>query len=84
MEDYFYDQLWATGSHLLGWPHFTQADPREEDGRYGTVLFQMASDWEEEETYVMWGDAGVGNFFIDLEKLKQRDFSDVLYNWDCY
>ena len=84
VEDYFYDQLWATGSHLLGWPHFTQADPREEDGRYGTVLFQMASDWEEEETYVMWGDAGVGNFFIDLEKLKQRDFSDVLYNWDCY
>lgn len=84
VEHYFYDQLWATGSHLLGWPHFTQADPREEDGRYGTLLFQMDSDWTETETYVMWGDAGVGNFFIDPERLKQRDFSDVLYNWDCY
>ena len=32
---------------------------------------------------ILWGDAGVGNFFIDLEKLKQRDFSDVFYTWDC-
>ncbi|MEY8316504.1 DUF1963 domain-containing protein [Oscillospiraceae bacterium 50-58] len=25
----------------------------------------------------------MGNFFIDLEKLKQQDFSDVFYTWDC-
>ncbi|MDE6672748.1 MAG: DUF1963 domain-containing protein [Ruminococcus sp.] len=25
----------------------------------------------------------LGNFFINSEKLKQCDFSDVLYNWDC-
>jgi len=31
----------------------------------------------------MWGDCGVGNFFINIEDLKNLDFSDVLYNWDC-
>jgi len=25
----------------------------------------------------------VGNFFINREALKRRDFSRVLYNWDC-
>ena len=30
----------------------------------------------------MWGDAGVGHFFIDREALKLLDFSDVLYYWD--
>ena len=30
---------------------------------------------------VMWGNVGVGNFFINREKLKALDFSDVLYNW---
>ena len=84
VEGYLYDQLWSTGTHLLGWPHFTQADPREEDSPYDTLLFQMDSDWEEDETYVMWGDAGVCNFFINGEDLEKRDFSRVLYNWDCY
>ena len=32
----------------------------------------------------MWGDCGVGNFFINAEDLKRLDFSNVLYNWDCY
>ena len=32
---------------------------------------------------VMWGNVGVGNFFINREKLKALDFSDVLYNWGC-
>lgn len=74
--DYLWDQLDTDGHHLLGYPYFTQEDPRE--GFYETLLFQMDSD-----DGILWGDAGVGNFFIDLEKLKQRDFSDVFYTWDC-
>ena len=31
----------------------------------------------------MWGDAGIGAFFCSPEALAARDFSDVLYNWDC-
>lgn len=32
----------------------------------------------------MWGDSGICGFFINREKLKELDFSDVIYNWDCY
>ena len=32
---------------------------------------------------IMWGDVGICNFFISPEALKRRDFSRVLYNWDC-
>ena len=37
----------------------------------------------EEQDIVMWGDSGVGNFFINAEDLKRLDFSNVVYNWDC-
>ena len=32
---------------------------------------------------VLWGDSGVGNFFITPEDLHQRDFNRVLFTWDC-
>ncbi len=32
---------------------------------------------------IMWGDMGVAGFFINYEDLKRKDFSKVLYNWDC-
>ena len=62
-----------------GYPFFTQFDPRSaETAQYDTLLFQLDTD-----IGVMWGDAGVGNFFINRANLKRLDFSDVLYNWDC-
>ena len=70
-------------SHLLGHPFFTQADIRERGWRYDTLLFQLDTECCEEKDIVMWGDCGVGNFFINAEDLKNLDFSDVLYNWDC-
>jgi len=62
-----------------GYPYFTQDDPRDEDSEYNFLLFQLDSDSDK----VLWGDIGIGNFFINSEKLKALDFSDVLYNWDC-
>ena len=32
---------------------------------------------------ITWGDAGIANFFIRQSALKNLDFTDVLYNWDC-
>ena len=78
-EEYFYSE----NSHLLGHPYFTQADIRERGWRYDTLLFQLDSETVDEEDIVMWGDCGVGNFFINAEDLKRLDFSNVLYNWDC-
>ena len=81
--DYFYDQLSAAGHRLLGYPFFTQYDPREPEGPYDTLLFQLDSDMIDRKDLVLWGDCGVGNFFINREDLLCRDFSRILYNWDC-
>ena len=73
---------------LTGYPYFTQTDPREYEEKYqyyDTLLFQMDSDYGDDkgEDYIMWGDAGVANFFINQKDLEKRDFSRILYNWDC-
>lgn len=75
---------------MFGYPFFTQFDPREhqEGGfdRYDTLLLQIDSEGEKgtRRDLVLWGDVGICNFFINGDKLRQGDFSDVLYNWDCY
>ena len=82
-----YDELADNGGHrLLGYPYFTQFDPREYTENYqyyDTLLFQMDSEFGNGEDYILWGDAGVANFFINHADLQNRDFSKVLYNWDC-
>lgn len=70
-----------------GYPFFTQTDSRDCSDKmrtYSVMLFQCSSSYEDNsEDEIMWGDMGVGNFFITEEDLKNRDFSMVAYNWDC-
>ena len=81
-----------SGSRVLGYPFFTQSDPREVQGKYsGYDILLLQLDSEDcklsDDSYdwmVMWGDCGVGNFFIRKEDLLNKDFSHVLYNWDCF
>ncbi len=48
------------------------------------MLLQVETDWSKgRDVEIMWGDSGVGNFFISEENLKNLNFDDVLYNWDC-
>jgi uncharacterized protein YwqG len=80
LEDLSYN-LFATNGHKIGgYAYFTQTDPREyiKDTQSSILLFQMDSDDE-----IMWGDVGVGNFFIHPNDLINKDFSKVMYNWDC-
>ncbi|SFG68370.1 YwqG family protein [Prevotella sp. KH2C16] len=79
--NYFFDAFYHEENQLLGYPSFTQTDPRTDFAKYDTLLLQLVSD---DEDNILWGDAGDGNFFINREALLRRDFSDVLYNWDCY
>lgn len=67
---------------MLGYSFFTQEDPRydEKYSDYDTLLLQIDSEGK----YVLWGDVGVGNFFISKKSLLEKDFNKVLYNWDCY
>ncbi len=81
-----YTKLNNAGGHKLGgYAFFTQQDPRyrfaEAMGGGWELLFQLDSD---PKIHCMWGDMGVGNFFIKKEDLIKRDFSKVLYHWDCY
>lgn len=75
-----------------GFPSFRQTDPRAWPGlesqrlrRYDTVLFQLDSQHGDGVTApsIMWGDAGVACFMINGEDLARRDFSRVMYTWDC-
>lgn len=84
-DDYeaFEQQVTGSGHRLLGYPYFTQYDPRPVDSPYDTLLFQLDSDMGDGSDYVLWGDCGVANFFINREDLQRCDFRHVLYNWDC-
>ena len=69
-----------------GYPLFVQDDPRIGTGLedYDTLLFGSDSIYDKENGItVSWGDAGTGMFLIRKEDLLARDFSKVLYNYDC-
>jgi uncharacterized protein YwqG len=67
------------GHKLGGYAYFTQDDPRTiQDPKL--LLLQLDSD---ETMDLMWGDMGVGHFFIREKDLVARDFSRVHYDWDC-
>ncbi|MGR5907746.1 DUF1963 domain-containing protein [Bacillus paranthracis] len=66
-----------------GYPFFT--DRSKGMGRkyqqHDILLLQIDTD---DSLNIMWGDSGVANFFIKKEDLLNLDFSNVIYNWDCY
>lgn len=74
------DEFYSFSHRIGGYPNFTQFDPREYDTipKDYELLLQLDSD-----KYLMWGDSGVGNFFIHPEDLKKAGFSKVAYTWDC-
>ena len=51
---------------------------------YITVAVPRSYKNENGEYDIMWGDMGVANFFIEPNALKNLDFTNVLFNWDCY
>ena len=64
--------------------HFHTDDPREWEEKYqqhDILLLQIDTD---DSLNIMWGDSGVANFFIKKDDLLNLDFSNVIYNWDCY
>lgn len=73
----------AYGHKIGGYPAFTQWDPRKEDTKYDFLLLQLDSEFGNGDEKIMWGDAGICRFFINRQRLKDLDFDDVIYNWDC-
>lgn len=90
VHEYLYTSVKELNHAIGGYPNFTQYDPRgynSEEGEqspYDIMLLQVESEWKKDnDVEIIWGDCGVGNFFISEENLKNRNFEDVLYNWDC-
>lgn len=79
LEDAYAKTVKNDGHKMGGYGYFTQEDPREES--HEVLLFQLDSD---EKHGILWGDMGVCNFFINADDLKNKDFSKVWYNWDCF
>lgn len=72
-------------TQIGGYGHFTQEDPRMYDDSedYTELLFQLDSEFGTDDYYILWGDCGVGNFFATKEQLRNLDFAECLYSWDC-
>jgi uncharacterized protein YwqG len=66
--------------HVGGHPVFTQHDFRE-PGRfsdYDRTLLRLTSDRN-----LLWGDCGEAVFLVRRRDLLDRDFSSVVFYWDC-
>ncbi|MDW4511505.1 YwqG family protein [Priestia megaterium] len=82
-EEIYWDELTGEYHKMGGYAFFTQSDPRDYEEAlraYDVLLLQFAMD---DEADIMFGDTGVANFFIKEKDLRNRNFRDVLYNWDC-
>lgn len=80
-----YTQHYLGAGHKMGgYPYFIEEDVRSNSAllkRYDSLLIQIDSN---DDDGIMWGDSGVGHFFINREKLLQQDFSDILFHWEQY
>lgn len=85
-----YDHWTQAESHRVGgYPYFTQDDVRgwehsEPLSEY-VLLFQLVSEYgdNDESVDVMWGDCGVGNFFIHPDDLANLRFERAFFTMDC-
>ena len=82
IEGAYLDTIYPDGNKIGGYPNFTQDDIRNIAPADEEWLLLLQID-ESEDVDIMWGDGGVGNFFIEKNDLKNLNFSRVLYNWDC-
>lgn len=87
--EYISDKLYVEDNTKIGgYGCFAQSDPREDERYkdYTELLLQLDSlDGDDEEEFeILWGDCGVGNFFATKEQIKNLDFTNCLYTFDCY
>jgi uncharacterized protein YwqG len=80
LDEAIYETFKSEGHKIGGYAYFTQNDPRFYNKKLKEYILLLQIDTDD---HILWGDAGVGNFFIHPDDLAKKDFSKVLYNWDC-
>ncbi|MFT3827440.1 MAG: DUF1963 domain-containing protein [Chitinophagaceae bacterium] len=71
----------ASGHKIGGYATFRQWDPRDEKDDTNDYVLLLQIDTDDR---IMWGDSGIGSFFIHPADLQKKDFSRVLYHWDSH
>ncbi len=80
-EDTFYSVFLGEGSRVSGYPFFVQSQPEcYDEGKARIILLQLDSDSVAD---MMFGDAGTCQFMISEEDLKNKNFTNVYYDWAC-
>ena len=76
IDKFFYN----IGHKIGGYAYFTQSDPRgyNQKSEDDVLLLQIDTDHE-----IMFGDSGVGNFFINNQDLVNKNFEKAYFYWDC-
>lgn len=74
---------------MLGFPAFEQYDERPEGCRCDTLLLQIPTIENNNESQdgnwcTIWGDCGSARLFINASDLRRRDFSHVYFEFQCY
>lgn len=83
-EDIYLESYLAAEHKIGGYPYFIHEDFRKQSFHlqyYDTLLLQIVSN---DAQNIMWGNSGIISFFINSEKLANRDFSDIYLHMDEY
>lgn len=83
-KDHYIERFLGAEHKIGGYPYFVHHDPRQTSPflrKYDTLLLQIVSN---DEQGIMWGDCGILKFFINKEKLEQKDFSDIYFLAEQY
>lgn len=70
----------GSGHKIGGYAYFTQGDIRDNNKNLRNNLLLLQIDTDEQ---IMFGDSGVANFFISPVDLKNQNFENVFFYWDC-
>ncbi|OOC57556.1 hypothetical protein BBD40_28000 [Paenibacillus ihbetae] len=77
-EIFLSDDCYSSGSRIGSYPYFIQNDYLGFDDDF--LLLQLDID---DECGIIFGDAGNCVFSIPKDALRSRDFSKVVYDWQC-
>ena len=81
LRDILFEKFSCTGHKIGGYAYFTQNDPRSHNSVFQEYILLLQIDSDDE---IMWGDMGVASFLIHPADLAKKDFSKVIYTWDCH
>lgn len=90
----YHNQVYAQipdGHYLLGYPYFTQEDPRyyANSNSLDTALLtrehiHLLQIDTQEDLGIYWGDCGIMHLFIHPKDIKNQNWHKVIYYWDCH